>query len=309
MSAMSWEASYDGSAANGSAPFLPTAERACPTFSLLAFPCACEPNSLAVKAAPDMCGVIWSSGSEPSAEWQAGAQVAAFAVSRAPDPDWRRPCCGSDAPIARPHFALVGRWPLLATVPPPPPALSASPRRCCREVCRRASRATRSSEGRAGRCSRNGGRLRSADDARELGALPRADPALLDETRLSPAEDACNNARVLGASAVREARVRSTEPAREAAVELATDDAREDERDPPAVPARAVGGCVRSADDVREDGRLLAFDDGRLTAFEPGREGSRGRSRAEPALPSGRPPRTAATRRCTTFSSASSWRL
>jgi hypothetical protein len=45
---------------------------------------------------------------------------------------------------------------------------------------------------------------------------------------------------------VREGRLRSTEPAREAAVELVTDDAREEVREPPAGGgARGVGLRVR----------------------------------------------------------------
>ena len=124
---------------------------------------------------------------------------------------------------------------MLAAAPPPAPALAASPLcRCCREVCSSASRAARSSEGSAGRESRDGGRLRSADEALELGALPRAEPAL-DETRLPAAEEACDHARALAAaaSAVREPRYFSTEAAREAAVELVTEDARDEEREPP----------------------------------------------------------------------------
>ncbi len=205
----------------------------------------------------------------------------------------------------------MGRWPLLAVVPPAPP-LAARPRLCCREVCCNASRAARSNDGTdARRESRDGGRLRSAEDARELGALPRADPGALpraddarEEARLPPLDE-------------RPACRRSTEAAREAAVELATDDAREDGREPPAAPAPPTGGRLRSAEDARDVARLPTFDPGsdggrdggRLSAFDPGREGGRRPSRVKPAPASGRPGRPAAARRCITFSSASSWRL
>ena len=312
MSAMSWEASYEGSAASdGSTPSLRRAVLAWPDISLPEFSL---PDGLVAKAAPVTCCVPWASDAEASVGWQAGARLVAFAVPRASDPDWRPCCCGNDAPAARPRFALVGRWPLLAAAPPPPAAFAASPLcRCCREVCRSTSRAARSSEGSAGRASREGGRLRSVDEALELGALPRAEPAL-DETRLPAAEEACDHARALAtaASAVREPRLRSTEPAREAAVELDTDEARDEEREPPAAPARAVVGRVRSADEAREAGRLPAFDAGRLPALDAGRLPALDAGRL-PALDAGRegsrgPAPAAAARRCTTLSSASSWR-
>jgi hypothetical protein len=151
---------------------------------------------------------------------------------------------------------------LLAAAPRPAAAFAAGPLcRCCREVCRSASRAARSSEGSAGRESRDGGRLRSADDALELGALPRADPAL-DATRLPAAEEACeacDHARALAtaASCVREGRLRSTEPAREAAVELVTDDAREEDREPPAGGgARGLGLGLGLASRLLEEERV-----------------------------------------------------
>ena len=88
MSAMSWEASYDGSAASGSTPSLRRAALACPKFSLPEFSL---PGGLVAKAAPVTCCVPGASDSGASVGSQAGARVAAVAVPRVPDPGWR-PC-------------------------------------------------------------------------------------------------------------------------------------------------------------------------------------------------------------------------
>jgi hypothetical protein len=86
-----------------------------------------------------------------------------------------------------------------------------------------------------------------------------------------------------------------TELAREAAVELVTDEARELAAEPVREPSPR-GGCHRSADGARDEARELW----RLPAAELARE------LAAPPLP--RAPGLAAVRRCSIFSSASSWR-
>ena len=84
MSAMSWEASYEGSAASdGSTPSLRRAVLAWPDISLPEFSL---PDGLVAKAAPVTCCVPWASDAEASVGWQAGARLVASAVPRASDP-------------------------------------------------------------------------------------------------------------------------------------------------------------------------------------------------------------------------------
>ena len=157
-------------------------------------------------------------------------------------------------------------------------------------VWRSASRAARSIEGGAParlRESREGGRLLSCEEAREADWLRSADPArdpLFDAERLLPSTDAERDA---GRDVDRlPAAPRSTEPARDDVVELATEEERE-----LAVERAAKGTRDALADGGREPARLPGAD-----AVPLGRGTCRLPSRVL----------LAAVRRCTTLSSASS---